>query len=375
MYFTFSFIANIMILNRARLFLILILTITICGNLSSQPASGFRIIGYYLGPTNLLDSFETNKLTHLIFSFGHLNGNRLWINSASDSATIKKMVQLKNRNPELKVLLSLGGWGGCKTCSDVFNTATGRQEFAQSVKDLSSYFKTDGIDLDWEYPAIEGYPGHTFRDEDRDNFTSLVKELRAVNGEDFEISFAAGGFTSYIDSSIDWKAVIKYTDFINIMSYDLVHGYSTTSGHHTPLYSTPQQLESTDHAVQMLLKAGVPADQLVIGAAFYGRFFQITEGNPVDLYMPCHFLHGFSYKNSGDSLSVQNGFEMRWDDVAGAPYSINTTRRLVATYDNEKSIALKTKYAVDNKLGGIMFWQLVDDRFRDGLLDTMYQCR
>lgn len=360
-----------MYIIKARLIILFLLAESFSLELAAQPDSNFRIVGYYSGPTHLVDSFEMDKLSHLIFSFGHLQDNRLHIGSAADSATIKKMVALKTRNPKLKVILSLGGWGGCKTCSDVFNTTAGREEFAQSVIEVSDYFKTDGIDLDWEYPSIQGPPDHTFRKEDRRNFTLLLKELRKVNGENFEISFAAGGFTTYIDSAVEWKEVIRYTDFVNIMSYDLVHGYSKISGHHTPLYSTPQQIESTDHAVQLLLKAGVPAEQLVIGAAFYGRFFQIDEGNPVDLYEPCHFLHGFSSKDMLDSLHITNGFEKKWDDIAHAPYAINTKRRLVATYDDEKSVALKTKYAVEHKLGGIMFWQMCDDKFRGGLLEAI----
>ena len=283
------------------------------------------------------------------------------------------MVKLKSKHPDLKIMLSLGGWSGCGPCSDVFNTEVGREDFALSVKDISTYFKTDGLDLDWEYPAIKGFPGHNYRPADKTNFTALVKELRTVNGKNFQISFAAGGFTTFIDSSIEWKEVIKYTDFINIMTYDLVHGYSKVSGHHTPLYSTPQQIESTDHAVQLLLKEGVPAAQLIIGAAFYGRYFQIDEGKPVDLYEPCHFTHGFSSKFMSDSLSTENGFEKRWDDVAQAPYAINSKRRLLATYDDERSIAIKTKYAVDHRLGGIMFWQLMDDKFHQGLLEVMYE--
>ena len=357
----------------SRIFILLSLSTSFFSKINAQPTPEFRIIAYYLGPTNVLDSFEVEKITHLIFSFGHLNGNHLRIGSASDSATIKKMVGLKSKNPALKVMLSLGGWGGCETCSDVFNTSEGRKQFSQSVKDLSEYFQTDGIDLDWEYPAIQGYPGHTFRTEDRKNFTLLVKELRKVNGNHFEISFAAGGFRAYIDSAIEWKKVIRRTNFVNIMSYDLVHGYSKISGHHTSLFSTPQQTESTDHAVQLLLQAGVPAEKLVIGAAFYGRYFEIDAGNPVDLYQPCHFLHSFPFKKIEDSLSVQNGFEKKWDDVAKAPYAINTDRRILATYDDENSVALKTKYALTNKLGGIMFWQLRDDRFHDGLLDVMFR--
>jgi len=343
--------------------------------LAAQSNSPFKIVGYYSGPTSAVDSFDIDQLTHLIFCFGHLDGNYFKIGSAEDSATIKKMVQLKNHYPELKIMLSLGGWSGCKTCSDVFNTEEGREEFALSVKDISSYFKTDGIDLDWEYPVIKGFPGHTHRPEDKTNFTALLKELRLVNGKNFQLSFAAGGFTTYIDSSIEWKEAIRYTSFINIMTYDLVHGYSRTSGHHTPLYSTPQQIESVNQAVKQMMKAGVPPGQLVIGAAFYGRYFEIEGENPVDLYQPCHFLHGFSYKNASDSLDVKNGFEIRWDDVAQAPYAINTRRRLLATYDDEKSIALKTKYAKDHQLGGIMFWQLMDDKFHNGLLQTMYNNR
>lgn len=362
-----------MIVHRICLLSILSFISGILSMAKAQADAGFRIVGYYSGPTTALDSFETEKLTHLIFCFGHLEGNHFKIGSAGDSATIRKMVDLKQNNPKLKVMLSLGGWGGCETCSDVFSNSADRQVFAQSVKAISDYFKTDGIDLDWEYPAIKGFPGHTYRPEDRTHFTALLKELRAVNGDDFELSFAAGGFTMYIDSSVECQEVIRYTDFINIMSYDLVHGYSTTSGHHTPLYSTPQQTESTDHAVQMLLEAGVPAQQLVIGAAFYGRYFEIANDNPVDLYMPCRFSHGFSYRNVTDSLSVNHGFEHRWDDVAQAPYAINMKRRLLATYDDELSIALKTKYAVEHKLGGIMFWQLYDDRFRNGLLEVMYR--
>src|ERR1700722_8931119 len=111
------------------------------------------VIGYYAGRNTAIDSFATEKLTHIIFSFGHLKGNRLNINNANDTATIQHMVSLKEKNPALKVILSLGGWGGCKTCPEVFATDSGRSEFVASVVELTSWFHTDGIDLDWEYPA------------------------------------------------------------------------------------------------------------------------------------------------------------------------------------------------------------------------------
>lgn len=351
------------------LILVMTLCCIACSRQHTESPREFLVVGYYSGSTGLLDSFDVTPLTHLIFSFGHLQGNRLNIDSRQDTATIQKMVAMKSANPGMKVLLSLGGWTGCETCSDVFNTSEGRKEFAESLKELTAYFKTDGIDLDWEYPVIPGPPGHPYRPEDKENFTLLVKAIREVNGDDFDISFAAGGFPRFINESIDWKEVVKYTDFINIMTYDLVHGYSKVSGHHTPLYSTPQQVESTDTAVQMLLTAGVPPEQIVIGAAFYGRFFKIDTGSVTDLYAPCHFSHGFSYRHIGDSLAA--GFEVRWDKTAEAPYAVNESRQLLATFDDINSVALKTIYAKQHNLGGIMFWQLADDAYTDGLLASI----
>src|SRR5215218_2280726 len=71
-----------------------------------QPKNKFAVIAYYAGKNSLeLDSFSIEKLTHIIFSFCHLKGNRLQVDDATDTAVIQKMVGLKQRNPELKVLL------------------------------------------------------------------------------------------------------------------------------------------------------------------------------------------------------------------------------------------------------------------------------
>ncbi|MGR6088557.1 MAG: glycoside hydrolase family 18 protein [Arcticibacter sp.] len=331
----------------------------------------FRVIGYYAGRTIPPDSFQVEHLTHLIWCFGHLKGNRLNISTEKDSTIIQQMVALKKRNPKLKVMLSLGGWGGCETCSDVFSTQQGRNEFAQSARELSDYFATDGIDLDWEYPVVPGPPGHKYQLQDRENFTELVRALRKTLKPEAVISFASGGFTAYIDSSIDWKQVMPMVDFVNVMSYDLVHGYSTISGHHTPLYSTKQQTESTDNAVNRMLAKGVEPNKIVIGAAFYGRFFEMTEQGETGLYRPCKFKYGFSSKYAKDSLITSKGFEFFWDDEAQAPYAINRERKLLATYDDAHSVKLKTEYAWRRQLGGIMFWQLYDDAFKGGLLEII----
>jgi chitinase len=89
------------------------------------------------------------------------------------------------------VIVSLGGGRGCKTCSDVFATNTGREEFAKSVNECHRYFGTDGLDLDWEFPNVEHFPGQKYSPADKKNFTRLVRTLRKFNPQ-YELSFAAG---------------------------------------------------------------------------------------------------------------------------------------------------------------------------------------
>jgi chitinase len=338
---------------------------------AGKPQS-LAVIAYYAGQAEQVDSFAVEKLTHIIFSFCHLKGNQLSVANARDTLTIQRLVALKSRNPQLKVILSIGGWGGCETCSQVFGDEKGREEFARSVKDLLDYFKADGLDLDWEYPAISGYPGHRFVPEDKPNFTELVKELRKELGKKQEISFAAGGFTTFLEQSIEWKKVMPLLDRVNLMTYDLINGFSTVTGHHTPLYSTPQQVESTDNAIHFLDSVGVPRNKLVIGAAFYARVFENVDSVNNGLYQPGKFMRGVSFKSFSQVLTPENGFVYHWDPVAHAPWMYNGARKLFVTYDDTNSMRDKTAYAKNKKLNGIMFWQLGEDTFSGGLLNAIY---
>ncbi|OQP43138.1 glycoside hydrolase [Niastella yeongjuensis] len=352
-----------------------LLLITVCFNVFAQKSrkgQPITVIAYYFGPPEQVDSFAVEKLTHIIFSFCHLKGNVLVVDNARDSLIIQKLVSLKRRNPQLKVLLSLGGWGGCETCSQVFSDEKDREVFAQSVKNLLDYFQADGIDLDWEYPAISGYPGHRFVPEDKPNFTQLVKQLRKTIGKTQEISFAAGGFSTFLEQAVEWKKVMQVCDRVNLMTYDLINGFSTVTGHHTPLYSTPQQKESTDYAIRYLDSIGIPRNKLVIGAAFYARIFENVDSVNNGLYQPGKFKRGVPFKAFPTMLSQDSGFVAHWDPVASAPWMYNAAQKLFVTYDDPRSMRLKTAYAKYKKLNGIMFWQLGEDTFSGGLLDAIY---
>jgi chitinase len=331
-----------------------------------------NVIAYYTGNKTVIDSFPIEKISHLIYSFSHLKGDSLRINSARDTALIKQMVALKKRNPDLKVMIAMGGWSACPNCSEVFSRNDGRKTFAKTTKELLDFFQADGIDIDWEYPAVVGFPGHRYTVDDKHNFTLLIKELRKKLGKKTEISFAAGGTKNCIDSCFEWDKVMPLVNRVNLMSYDLVSGYATTSGHHTPLYSTPEQALSTDYAIKALKAYGVPTNKIALGAAFYGRVFTNSTDANQGLYQPTKFAYGISFKQFKEKFSAENGFKYYWDDVAKAPYLYHTDSKSLVTFDDPKSISLKTKYVIDQKLNGIMFWELNDDTYTNGLLDVIH---
>ncbi len=287
----------------------------------------FKVIAYWTGSDKKIDRESILQLDQIIYSFLHLEGNRLKV-SAKDSIHLKYLVSEKKVNPDLKVLVSLGGWGGCETCSEVFSTDDGRKEFTESVKSILQKYNADGIDLDWEYPAIAGYDGHSFKPEDRRNFTLLVRDLRNVLGSNAIISFAAGGFKEYLEKSVEWNEVMPVVDHVNLMTYDIVNGGSSGTGHHTSLYSTKNQKNSTDYTVQYLDSIGVSHEKMVIGAAFYGRVWEQVRDSVNGLYQKGKFKESVLYKDLDAYVKSSPGFEYFWDSEAQSPYIYNAEKGL-----------------------------------------------
>jgi chitinase len=337
----------------------------------SAGKNDFAVIAYYSGRASEVDKYPIEKLTHIIYSFLHLQGNRLAVDDADDDSTIQHLVSLKAKYPHLKVMLALGGWGGCKTCSEVFSSQQGRSEFAEAAEELLAKYKADGLDLDWEYPAIEGPPGHAYSPEDKKNFTLLVQELRKAFGDQHELSFAAGGFAQFLENSVEWENVMPLVDRVNLMTYDLVNGYSKVTGHHTPLGSSALQKESVRAAVQFLDSLKIPLRKIVIGAAFYARVWENVDDKNNGLYQPGTFKDFVNYKNFETYFAAEEGFQEHFDPAAAAYYRYSPKRKRFATFDNPQSVQSKVRYALKNGLGGIMFWQLAGDKYEHGLLDAI----
>jgi chitinase len=331
------------------------------------------IIGYVGGFRGLIaaDSIDVWRLSHINYAFIDIKDNRAWLhNEATDTVNLRKLSELKKINPDLKILISIGGWSWSKNFSDATLTDTSTKNFALSAVDIVSKYNLDGIDIDWEYPGMIG-DSNVYRPEDKQHYTDLFKELRSgldslgvITKMKYYVTTAVGGSQHYIDHT-EMDKVQQYTDYINIMSYDYAGGSDPISGHHTNLYvsSGDSDQYSADRSIQAFIKAGVPPAKIVIGVAFYGKGWQMESTDNNGLYRKAlKSARGGGFTYLKDSLVNKNGYREYWDAKAKAPYLFNADKKIFISYDNERSVKEKCKYVKQHHLAGAMFWEYNSDK-------------
>lgn len=359
-------------------------------------------MAYYVPERNFEPlKIPVEKLTHIIFSFTNvIDGEMKFRHPDEVGPKLEALVQQKERNPDLKVMIACGGWGA-DGFSDMALTEESRAKFIQSAGEFIEQYQLDGLDMDWEYPGISG-AGTKAREEDTKNFTALMKGLRDML-DGFEepklLTFASAGWKRYYDF-IEVDEVMKYADYMNVMTYDQVSGESIYTGHHTPLgdvksediegspfyehldslYQAGNNQDPDPRSVQkivdFLIQEGVDPKQIVIGSAFYGRVWKGVPAVNNGLYQLSGGLHigWMAYDQIRAKYEPDANFERLWDEKAQAPYMYNAADSLMVSYDDTVSVALKTQYAIEKGLGGIMFWELGNDTKEEGsLLDAIFK--
>lgn len=360
------------------------------------------IMAYYVAERDYQpEKIPVEKLSHIIYSFTVvIEGEMRFRNPDEAGPKLEALVRQKSRNPNLKVMIACGGWGA-DGFSDMALTEEGRAKFIESARSFIAQYELDGMDMDWEYPGISG-AGTMARPEDTENFTALMKGLREML-DTFDspkiLTFASAGWKRYYDF-IEVDEVMKYADYMNVMTYDQVSGESIYTGHHTPLgYVANQDIEGTpfqahldslyaagaapdndpesvEKIVDFLINIGVNPAQIVIGSAFYGRVWKGVPPANQGLYQRSRDIHigWLGYQQIRDRYETDSNFVRHWDEKAKAPFMYEVKDSLLVSYDDTVSVALKTRYAIDKQLGGIMFWQLGNDTKEPGsLLDAIYK--
>ncbi|MCR8559081.1 glycoside hydrolase family 18 protein [Mucilaginibacter sp. BJC16-A38] len=331
------------------------------------------VIGYVGGYRGLIDTSLVNakKLTHINYAFVNVKDNRAWLtNIRTDTTNFKNLLKLKKVNPDLKILISIGGWAWSKNFSDAVVSDTSRNAFAASAVEIIRKYNLDGVDIDWEYPDNIG-DGNVYRPEDKQNYTLMFKAIRKEldkledeTGKKLFLTAAVGGFKRFTQTT-EMDKVAKYLNYINLMTYDYFQDSLGIAVHHTNLYASKKYntLDYAAKAVADFEAAGVPAKKLVMGMAFYGRSSRVidTAANGLGIKTDGKMrAGGFTFIK--DSLVSNKSFKYYRDNDAAAPYLFNSSTRQFISYEDEWSIKNKCDYVSKMKLAGVMFWEYSDDK-------------
>ena len=392
-------------MKHAAVLLLVLLSLSGCAGApvespAPRPAEAGPLVVGYLAAGGVrtkglrIAEIRGNALTHLFYAFGQveedgraaLGSPCLDIGVCSDSArarqigaggNFEQLRLLKQHYPQLRVLISLGGWGGSRWFSDASRNGRARRRLVSSTLDvfIRPYPELfDGVDIDWEYPVGGGVSTNTARPQDRHNLTLLLEEYRRQldalgreRGRTYELSIAAAAGPSQL-AHLEPAALARVLDFINLMTYDY-HSGDTIAHFNSPLRAVPDDpvpLWNIEATVRAFRDAGVPPRLLVVGAPFYGRGFGgVAPGNHGLLQRGTEAAAGewrsADYRVLVERQPERNGFTRYWHADAQVPWLYNAQTGVFFSYDDPQSIAAKARYVREQGLGGIMFWELGGD--------------
>lgn len=365
-----------------------------------KPSSG-KVVGLYVPnwePPALLDKLQAGSVTHLLYSFLRICGpgqlpkdeaacqgrqDFQLADAATEQIFDKAFIAFKRRAPRLKVLASVGGWGGSDPFFHLANDAARRAVFAASAAEfLRSHPGFDGIDIDWEHPTTNGSANGVALGSPADGqgYADLMKDLRQAldklsrqTGRRYLLTTAVNT-TDAIVTKTNFKDAQASLDLVFMMTYDFYGSWSAQAGHHTALRDSQAGANnSLAGAVQAMKQAGVPARKLVAGVAMYGRGFTgvtLPEGKSLtggkrdgvfpgaDGSLPYREIATQYLDNKGRG---QQGFEVRLDPVTEGYSLWNPQSQQLLGYDDPRAVVNKGRFARQQGLAGIFAWEYSQD--------------
>jgi chitinase len=305
----------------------------------------------------------------------------------------QQLKAFKQQYPNLKVLISLGGWTLSKKFSVAAMTKESRERLVSSCVDLflkgnlpdpdwggmggpgAAAGIFDGIDIDWEWPGSEGNPGNVISDQDKANLTKLLAEFRRqlndygkATGRNYLLTEFLPAAPAKIDAGFEVSQIFQSLDFATVQGYDLHGAWESVTNHQSNLFTSRSDPSSprfsVDDTVGAYLSRGAPAGKIVVGVPFYSRGW--TGVAPADhgLFQPASGPAPGTWEAGVEDYKVAKGllrsrFSRYQDGGADAAWLFDGTT--FWTFDDPHVMRTKAHYVDKNDLGGIMFWELSGD--------------
>ena len=343
------------------------------------------------------------------------------VNGVADTSTqtlggnFNQLRELKAKYPNLKILLSIGGWTYSKYFSPAAATAASRTALVNSCINMfidgnlpsdSDYGPTyggtgsaagifDGFDIDWEYPgSTNGHLGNITSPNDTADYTALLAQFRssltsltATTGKTYYLSAALPAGQDNI-TDIQTNQIGQYLTFGDLMSYDMYGAWNATgpTDEQDPLYANPNSPEpkvapgnetfSIDNSVrawtvgdsQYNIPGGFPPSKLNLGLPFYYRGWTgVPAGSNHGLYETASGPSA-GQTDSGDVPgiamykellgTVNNASDTYWDPITDSAYFYDGSNFYGG--EDAQSIQARSDYAHCNGLAGFMLFSLYD---------------
>lgn len=290
------------------------------------------------------------------------------------------LVKLHQRTPELSIGLSLGGWTMSEAFHHIAKEPVAREKLAESLANIFSTFPMfNELDLDWEFPGVEGAPGNEYGPEDAGNYAALIKAIK-VRLPNVKISIATHADPAKLEKANVPLLIEAGVESLNVMTYDFFGSpWAEKLMHHTNLYrnATDSTLNSVDDAVTYLLGLGIDSKKINIGYAGYTRNAQqatIRNISPLNgYYEPRQPYDDNTIGSFGpgvtewpdllrlyldENLKGINGFHLYRDDVSKAEFLYNPSSKVFMSIETPWSVRAKAEYVKEKNLGGIFTWMI-----------------
>ncbi|KOG66164.1 chitinase [Streptomyces griseoflavus] len=370
----------------------------------TQAAAGNKVVGYFTNwgvydrnyhVKNIQTSGSADKLTHINYAFGNVQGGKCTIGDAYadydkaytadqsvdgkadtwDAGALRgnfnQLRKLKKLHPNLKVIWSFGGWTWSGGFAEAAKNPNG---FAQSCLDLVQDKRWadvfDGIDIDWEYPNACGLTCDT---SGREALTNVLKALRVkFGGKLVTAAIAADASAGGKLDAADYKGASQYVDWYNPMTYDYFGAWDAKgpTAPHSPLTAyngIPKAGYNTADTIKKLKGMGIPANKLLLGIGFYGRGWQgVTQdapGGTATGAAPGKYEAGIEDYKLLKTRCPATG------KVGGTAYAKCGNQWW--SYDTPETIGSKMTYKNQQGLGGTFFWELSGDTANGELIKAI----
>src|SRR5690554_1989775 len=247
--------------------------------------------------------------------------------------------------------------------ASIARNAANIENFANNIVDIINENGFDGVDVDWETP----------RQGEQVWYSNMIKviheKVKANNPSHLVTTAITGGM--WQPPMYNLNVSNQYLDYINVMTYSMSSSSGSyqnalynRSGFHNPearVGQTPTSV-SIDASVPIFNNYGVPNSKLIFGLAFYGVRQSRTYNTSTQTFSSWTALTPSVFFPEIQGAYLNNpDYTYYFDNEAGVPYILKNDGTLFISYDDERSIRLKSEYVIEQDLGGLMFWEYGTD--------------